>query len=302
MPPLGDMKGGVGQNHVIVVVPTLFAGQGVVHADHGLLLMVQEQVDRGQHGHGGGDVVARQVAGQVSPVGGGQPAGPVDVLPGGRQEAAGAAGWVQDGLVLLRVDDVAGCAELSGRRLGAQVLQEHFVGVADFLGVVGVKAVNGPQEVPQNYRVVVGDIGVPVDGANGRHDVGPAQQGHAVPVATVHLVGGLLRAHQGVPATFGAVAGEITGRAAQRDAGGVLGAEELVNQRPRDFLALVHGERHLAHQQVAGSANDMLDFLHFHGFTQPAPPPADARARSPVSAPGVRRGRRCIGSAAGWCR
>ena len=177
-------------------------------------------------------------------------------------------------------------------------LQQHFVGVADFLRVVSVKAVNGPQKIPQNYRVVVGNVGVLVDGANGRHDVGPAQHGHAVPVATVHVVGGLLRAHQGVPATFGALAGEITGLAAQPNAGGVLGAEELVNQRPRDFLALVTQPVRLPRR--CAPRNDKLGTCP--GFTPLAIRSKCARARSPVSAPGVRRERRCIGSAAGWFR
>ena len=78
----GRHERGVGEDDVVVVVPAFFAGQGVVHADAGLLLVVQEQVDGGQHLHGGGDVVAHQVAGQVPPVSGGETAAPLDVLPG----------------------------------------------------------------------------------------------------------------------------------------------------------------------------------------------------------------------------
>ena len=164
------------------------------------------------------------------------------------------------------VDDVARGAELPRRSLGAQVLQQHFVGVADFLGIGGVKAVDGAQEIAQNDVVVVGDVGVLVDGADGRHNVGLAQQGHAVPVQTVHVVCGPFRAHQAVPATFGVLAGEVTRFAFQGCAGSVLGAEELVNQGPGDFLALVHRQGHLAHQQVAGGVDDVFDFLDFHGF------------------------------------
>ena len=79
--------------------------------------------------------------------------GAEDVLVGGDEEAGGAAGGVEDGLVLLRVDDrddevddVARGAELAGIALRAEDGEQVLEGVAEALAVVVAELVDDLEE------------------------------------------------------------------------------------------------------------------------------------------------------------
>ena len=140
----GRHEGRVGQDHVGVVVPALFAGQRVVLVDMGVDEVVKVHIDQREPHHVGRDVVALEVPGQPRPFVGRQGAvavgvgvGGEDVLVGGDEEAAGAAGRVEHGVVLVRVhnrhdkvDDVARGAELAGVALRIHDREQILEGVA----------------------------------------------------------------------------------------------------------------------------------------------------------------------------
>ena len=81
------------------------------------------------------------------------------MLPGRDQEPGGAAGRVEDGFVLLRVDDrdheindVARGAELSGIALGAEHGKQILEGVAEPFAVVVAELVDDLEEGAQGFR------------------------------------------------------------------------------------------------------------------------------------------------------
>ena len=175
----GRHEGRVGQDNVGVFVPAFFAGQGVVFVDMRLPKPVEIHVHPGEAHHVGGDVVAFEVVDQSAAFVGSQRAltvvvrvGRQDVVVCGYEEAGGAAGRVQHGLVFLRVydsddevDDMAGSAELAGIALGTEDGKQVFKGVAQAFRVFVSEFVDDFQDgeqvfksVVRPFRVVVGEL------------------------------------------------------------------------------------------------------------------------------------------------
>ena len=206
----GRHKGRVGQDDLGPFLPTLFAGEGVVFVDLRRRAAMQIEVDPRQPHHIGRNVVALQIGRQPPHLVGRQGRRPAvsviavavavaviagavagmgvqNMLAGGDEEPAGAAGRVEDGFILLRVDglddevdDVAGRAELPGVALrphhGEQILER----VAQRFRVVGREFVDDFQEFPQRFRVAERQKGVVEDAAEQRRQAGvfahPAQR------------------------------------------------------------------------------------------------------------------------------
>ena len=140
-------EGRVGEDDVGVFVPALLGGERVVFVDVRIGEAVQVEVHQREAHHVGRDVVALEVLGEPALVVRRQGAvalgvgvGPEDVLVGRDQEPGGAAGRVEHGLGLLRVDDldhevddVARGAELPGIALGAEHREQILEGVAQAL-------------------------------------------------------------------------------------------------------------------------------------------------------------------------
>ena len=182
----------VGEDDVGVLVPAVLAGERVVFEDVRIAEAVQIHIHQRQAHHVGRDVVALEVPREAAAVVGGQrlgwiglvgPIGRVvraqDVLPGRDQEPRGAAGRVEHGLVLFRiddgddeVDDVPGCAELPGVALGPEHGQQVLEGVAEALGVVVSELVDDLQEHLERFGVAVGQVGVLEDVAEQQRDTG----------------------------------------------------------------------------------------------------------------------------------
>ncbi len=102
-----------------------------------------------------------------------------DVLPGRDQEAGGATGRVEHGLVLLRVEhfydeinDVARGAELPGITLRAEHREQVFEGVAQTLGMVVRELVDDLEERAQRLRIAIGQVGILEDVAEQRRNAG----------------------------------------------------------------------------------------------------------------------------------
>ena len=102
-------EGRVGKDDVGEFVPALFGGEGVVFVDVGIGEAVEVEVHQGEADHVRRDVVALEILGEAAFFVGGELAvalgvgvGAQDVLVGGDEEASGAAGGVEDGLVFLR--------------------------------------------------------------------------------------------------------------------------------------------------------------------------------------------------------
>ena len=98
---------------------------------------------------------------------------------GGDEKSGGAAGGIEHGLVLLRVDDghdevddMPRGAELSRVSLGAEDGEQIFEGVAEALGVVVLELVDDLEERPQRFRVAIGQVGVLEDVAEEQRDAG----------------------------------------------------------------------------------------------------------------------------------
>ena len=174
MPPLGDMKGGISQDHVGVFVPALLAGEGVVFEDVRVDKVVQVHVDQRETYHVGRDVVAFDVGCQscffvgrertVSMV-----IGVVrkNVFVGGDEESGGAASRVEQRFVLLgiddgddEVDDMAWGSELSRVALGTEDGEQVLESVSQTLRVVVAELVDDIEEGPQRLRVTIGQVDV----------------------------------------------------------------------------------------------------------------------------------------------
>ena len=91
----------------------------------------------------------------------------IDVFVGGDEESGGAAGGVEDGFVLLwvdeldhEVDDVARGAELPGIALRAKDGEEVFEGIAEAFGVVVFELVDDLEEALEGLGIAVWKVGV----------------------------------------------------------------------------------------------------------------------------------------------
>ena len=123
-------------------------------------------------------------------------AGAEDVLEGGDEKADGAAGGVEDGLPLLRIDDaddeindVARGAELAGIALGAEDEEQILEGIAEALAVVVAELVDDLEEGLEGLGVAVREVGVFEDGAEERWDAGVlGHLGNAFAIKAKHLV------------------------------------------------------------------------------------------------------------------
>ena len=186
-----------------------------------------------------------------------------DVLVGRDQEPRGAAGRVEHGLGLLRVDDlhhevddVARGAELPRVALRAEHGQQILEGVAEPLAVVVAELVDDLEEHLERLRVAVGQIGVLEDVAEQERDAGVLRHlGDGLGVEVQGLVAAQPGAHQPGPAIAGELAGKELALAAELLALGVHVIHELVDQRDGDLLDLALGVGHLAHEDVAGGVD-----------------------------------------------
>ena len=189
--------------------------------------------------------------------------GPEDVLVGRDQEAGGAAGGVEHGLVLLRVDDlddevddVARRAELAGVALRAEDGEQILEGVAEPLAVVVGELVDDLEEGLERLRVAIGQIGVLEDVAEEQRDAGVLRHlGDALGVEVQHLVAAEPGAHELGPAVAGELAGEELALAAELLGLGVHVVHELVDQGDGDLLDLALGVGHFADEDVAGGVD-----------------------------------------------
>ena len=122
--------------------------------------------------------------------------GAEDVLVGGDEEPGGAAGGVEDGLVLLRgedldheINDVARGAELTGIALGAEDAEEILEGVAEALAVVVAELVADFEEGLERLGVAVWEVCVLEDVAKKRRNARVLWHlGDAFAVERDHLV------------------------------------------------------------------------------------------------------------------
>ena len=137
-----------------------------------------------------------------------------DVLVGRDQESGGAAGRVEHGLGLLRVDDldheiddVARGAELPGVALGAEHGEQILEGIAQAFAVVVVELVDDLEEHLERFRVAVGQIGVLEDVAEEQRDAGVLRHlGDGFGVEVQGLVAAQPGAHELGPAVAGKLA------------------------------------------------------------------------------------------------
>ena len=185
------------------------------------------------------------------------------MLVGGNEEPGGAAGGIEDGILLLRVDDIhdeiddmTRGAELSGVSLRAEDREEVLEGVAQPLGVVVFELVDDFEEGAQGLRVAVGEVGVVEDVAEERGDARVFRHpGNGLGVEVQGLVAAQAGAHQSGPAVAGEVAGEEFPRPAELFALGVDVVHELVDESDGDLLDLALGVGHLSDEDVAGGVD-----------------------------------------------
>ena len=259
-------EGRVGEYHIGVVVPALFAGQRVVLVDAWLREAVQVHVHQREAHHVGGNVVAGEVVDEARMLVGRERGASVviarrvpDVLVRGYEEAGRAACGIEHALVLLRVDyahhevdDVARRAELPGVALRIHHRKQMLEGVAQPLGVVVFEVVYDIEEHPQRFGVPIWQIDVVEDVAEQRRDVrvfGYARQCFGVEVE--HFMPAESGVNEVRPAILGELAGEECALAAQFLALGVDVVHELVDERDGNLLDLTLGVRYLAHENVA---------------------------------------------------
>ena len=150
MPPFGDINGGIGQNHVGILVPALLAGQGVVLENVRLTKVVQVQIHQRQPHHIRRNVIAFEVGREcpflvrrqriVTLIVG---IGLENVLVRRNQESGSTAGRVENLFVFLRVnngdnevDDMTRSAELPGVPLRAKDREQIFKSIAEPLAVI----------------------------------------------------------------------------------------------------------------------------------------------------------------------
>ena len=197
------------------------------------------------------------------------------MLPGADEETGGAAGRVQDGVGLLRVDhghhevnDVARGAELSGVALAAQHAEQILKRIAQALRVVVGEAVDFFQKTFQRFRVTVRQVGVFKDVAK--------QLGHARVLAHAlngfavqrqHFVAAHAGRHEPGPAKAGKGPGKKSAGAAQLFGLGVHVVHELVDERNGDLLNLRFGVGHFAHQDVSAGVDAAFGFGVKHGIS-----------------------------------
>ncbi|OQB85486.1 MAG: hypothetical protein BWX86_02813 [Verrucomicrobia bacterium ADurb.Bin122] len=192
--------------------------------------------------------------------------GAEDVFVGGDEEAGGAAGGVEDGLALLRgdelddeIDDVARGAELAGVALGAEDGEQVFEGVAEALGVVVGELVDDLEEGLERLGVAVREVGVFEDVAEERREAGVFRHlGDALAVEGEGLVAAEAGAHEPGPAVAGEGAGEKLALAAELLGLGIHVVHEFIDQGDGDLLDLGLGVGDFAHEDVAGGVDAAL--------------------------------------------
>ena len=187
--------------------------------------------------------------------------GAEDVFISGDQESGGAAGGVEDGLVLLRghdfhheINDVAWSAKLTGIALTAEDAEEILEGVAEALAVVVAELVDDLEEGVQRLGVAIRQVGVLEDAAEQlRQFLILRHLGDALGVAEQLVIPRLL--HELRPAIRGKLAGEELPLPAQLRRLGVHIIHELVDQGDGDLLHLGLRIGHFAHEDVTGGVD-----------------------------------------------
>ena len=263
-------EGRVSENDVGKLVPALLGGEGVVFVDVGIGEAVEVEVDQRQAHHVGRNVVTLKVLSETLLVVESEVAiallvdvSAEDVLVGGDEEPGGAAGGVEDGLVLLRgenldheIDDVARGAELPGITLTAKDAEQILEGVAQALAVVVAEPVDDFEESLEGLGVAVRQVSVFEDAPEKGGDAGVFRHlGNAFPVEAEHLVPAKRGGHEPGPAVFGVVGGEELALAAEFLGLGIHVIHELVDQGDGDLLDLRFGVGDFADKDVAGGVD-----------------------------------------------
>jgi len=258
----------VGENDIRQLVPALLLCEAVVFVDVWIGEAVQLEVHQREPHHVGADVVTFEVLRELAFIIGrelavpfGVPVAAQDVLVGGDEEPGGAAGGVEDGFVLLglqdldhEVDDVARGAELPGIALAAEHGEQVFKGIAEALAVVVAELVDDFQEGIERLGVAVRQVGVLEDVAE---QSGQAlilrHAGDSISVAAQLVVPGLL--HELCPPVSGELALEELPLPAELLRLGVHVVHELVDEGDGDLLDLGLRIGDLAHEDVTGGVD-----------------------------------------------
>jgi hypothetical protein len=198
-----------------------------------------------------------------------------DVFVGGDEEASGAAGGVENGLVLLRgehldheINDVARGAELAGISLAAEDAEQILEGIAEALAVVVAELIDDLEEGVQRLGVAIRQVGIFEDAAEQLRQPGIlGHLGDAFGVAEQLVIPRLL--HELRPAIAGVLAGEELPLPAQLRRLGVHVVHELVNQGDGDLLHLGLRIGDFAHEDVTGGVDAAFCFCVEHGLFQP---------------------------------
>ena len=271
----------VGEDEIRLLVPAGVVAERIVDVDGGIREAMQEEVHLAELHHEVGDVVAGEVLIDLLALGVAElVAGRLraargvvfqDVLVGGDEEAAGAAGGIEDFLAGLRieavhdeVDDVAGRAELAVLALRAHALEQVFEGVAEFLAVGVGEAVDLGEEhcedapVAEFQECIAEDVPEQAGQVGGLFRMGEGfdalrEERHA-------FLGGERLRHQRPPAECRQPAGEERAFPAHGHGLLVEVVHELVDQRERDELHLVGGQRELADEDVPAGVDAALGF------------------------------------------
>ena len=164
----------IGENDIVSIVPLLQTGQRVVFADIGRGEAVKVHIHTGQAHHVRGYVISGKVRGNAFLVVCSERGialrihiGFLDVIISADQKPCCATGGIKDRFVLLRcsyfhhhINDMAGCAELSGVALTAHDGKQIFKGITQVFAVFIGKFRNFFQKAVERFRVAVRNIGV----------------------------------------------------------------------------------------------------------------------------------------------
>ena len=284
----------VGEDEVGPLVPARVVAQGVVDVDGGVGKAVEEEVHLAQFHHLVVHVVAGEVAIDLLALGvgelvagqgrAGRGAVREDVPVGGDEEAARAAGGVEDFVAGLRVEagddeinDVARGAELAVLTLRAGALQEVFKGVAQFLAVRVGEAVHLGEEHGEDASVAEFQEGVAEDVAEQAGQVRGGDDSFSFAIllnldlrAAKNLdaarkerdafVGGDGLREEISPAVFRQFAGEEAAFAAELHGFLVEVVHEFVNERERDEFDLIGRLGEFTDEDIAAGVNTAFSF------------------------------------------